>query len=201
MRKSWNGSLAVIGQFSLTTAQLSACLSGSCWFHAMFRIYIHTAMLPVRGKTRQHCCAQRGLNKMILKIFRNIAFVSRTQNLRRTQMLRAWQNDSTFVKHDHVTPRNIAAKMCPRFCRPLTFSEKGCFQLQPKMSQMEETQLWARSHRLRKFDMPPSLRKGQCRKQVFNLLSPSCFPTETEERNNVIRGPCCIFWCCHTVPL
>ena len=32
-------------------------------------------------------------------------------------MLRAWQNESTFGKHDHVS--NVAATMCPRFAGPL----------------------------------------------------------------------------------
>ena len=68
------------------------------------------AMLPVRGKTRQLCCTPRGSTQgMFLKI---LIYVSKmTQNLCRTQMLRAWQNESTFVKHDHAG--NVSATMCP----------------------------------------------------------------------------------------
>ena len=32
-------------------------------------------------------------------------------------MLRTWQNESTFGKHDHVS--NVAATMCPRFAGAL----------------------------------------------------------------------------------
>ena len=74
------------------------------------------AVLLVRGKTWQNVVARRADTRN---------FVSRTQNLCQPQMLRAWQNESTFGKHDHVS--NVAAtmgqhcwrdhvsQMCPRF--------------------------------------------------------------------------------------
>ena len=74
-------------------------------------------MLPVRGKPRQHCCASRGHNKCFWR-FSETFFVSRTQNLCRTQMLRAWENEATFGKHDHVS--NVAGRHnVSSFCRPL----------------------------------------------------------------------------------
>ena len=76
-------------------------------------------MLPVRGKTRQHCWAPRGHKKCFWR-FSETFFVSRTQNLCPPQMLRAWQNESTFRKHDHVS--NVAATLCPRFAGPLYYS-------------------------------------------------------------------------------
>ena len=39
-----------------------------------------------------------------------------TQNLCPPQMLRAWQKELTFGKHDHVG--NVVAIMCPRFAGP-----------------------------------------------------------------------------------
>ena len=81
------------------------------------------AMLPVHGKTRQLCCTPRGSTQgMFLKI---LIYVSKmTQNLCRTQMLRAWQNESTFVKHDHVG--NVSATMCPRLAGPLSNLSSTC---------------------------------------------------------------------------
>ena len=76
-------------------------------------------MLPVRGKTWQHCWAPRGHKKCFWR-FSETFFVSRTQNLCPPQMLRAWQNESTFGKHDHVS--NVAATLCPRFAGPLYYS-------------------------------------------------------------------------------
>ena len=76
-------------------------------------------MLPVRGKTRQHCCAPRGHKKCFWR-FSETFFVSRTQNVCRTKMLRARQNESTFEKHDHVS--NVAAPKCPRFAGALVLS-------------------------------------------------------------------------------
>ena len=54
--------------------------------------------------------------EMFLKIFRNIFCVQDTKFVS-AQMLRAWQNEDTFGKHDHVS--NVAATMCPRFAGPL----------------------------------------------------------------------------------
>ena len=76
-------------------------------------------MLPARGKTRQHCCA--GHKKCFWR-FSEAFYVSRTQNLCRTQMLRAWQKESTFGKHDHVS--NVAATMCPRFAGALLLMDE-----------------------------------------------------------------------------
>ena len=39
------------------------------------------------------------------------------------QMLRAWQNESTFEKHYHVS--DVAATMCPRFAGPLDWGEQN----------------------------------------------------------------------------
>ena len=50
------------------------------------------AILPVCGKPRQHCCTPRGHKKCFWR-FPETSFVSRTQNLCRAQMLRAWQNE------------------------------------------------------------------------------------------------------------
>ena len=72
------------------------------------------AMLPARGKTRQHCSAPRGHNNVSEEFQKH---VSRIQNVCRTQMLRAWQNEDISGKHDHVS--NVAAKMCPRFAGAL----------------------------------------------------------------------------------
>ena len=70
------------------------------------------AMLPASGKMRQHCCAPRGHNKCFWR-FSETLYVSRTQKLCRTQMLHAWQNESTFGVNDHVS--NVATTMCPCF--------------------------------------------------------------------------------------
>ena len=74
------------------------------------------AMLPVLGKTWQHCCAPRRHKPCIWR-FSETFCMSRTQNLCPPQMLRAWQNESTFGKHYHVG--TLAATMCHSFCRPL----------------------------------------------------------------------------------
>ena len=99
--------------------------------------YMHDSLVKVLGpgKTRTHCggnivscdVARPWQNEatllraartqeMFLKTPETF-FVSRTQTLCRTQMLRAWQNEDTFGKHDHVS--NVAATMCPRFASPL----------------------------------------------------------------------------------
>ena len=54
---------------------------------------------------------------MFLKIFRDNFCVQDTKFVSATQFVRAWQNESTFGKHDHVS--NVAATMCPRFAGPL----------------------------------------------------------------------------------
>ena len=74
------------------------------------------AMLPVLGKTWKHCCAPSGHKKYIWR-FSKTFYVSRTQNLCPPQMMRARRNEDTFGQHNHVS--NVAAKMCPRFCRSL----------------------------------------------------------------------------------
>ena len=53
--------------------------------------------------------------EMFLDIFRNI--------LCPPLMLRAWQNESAFWKHDHVS--NVAATMCPRFGGPYQDNRKS----------------------------------------------------------------------------
>ena len=63
------------------------------------------AMLPVRGKTRQHCCAPRDFWKRFLCL---------------QQMLRTWQNESIFGKHDPVS--NVAATMCAPYPTRMLFS-------------------------------------------------------------------------------
>ena len=82
-----------------------------------------SAFCSVRpGKTRTHCggnivscdVAHPWQNVATLlraartqPLFAETFDVSRTQNLCPPQMLRAWQNESTFEKHDHVS--NVAA--------------------------------------------------------------------------------------------
>ena len=60
------------------------------------------AMLPARGKTRQHCCAPRGHHKCFRR-FSEMFFVSDT-------------NVAHVAKHDGVS--NVATTMCPRFASP-----------------------------------------------------------------------------------
>ena len=72
------------------------------------------AMLPVRGKTWQHCCAPPGHKEKCFWRFSETFFVSATN------VARVAKRVSTFRKHDHVS--DVAATMCPRFAGPLTLS-------------------------------------------------------------------------------
>ena len=50
--------------------------------------------------------------------FQEISHVSRTQNMCATQMLRTWQNKSTFGKHDQIS--NVCCHNVSSFCQGLT---------------------------------------------------------------------------------
>ena len=54
---------------------------------------------------------------------RDISDDFQKHSLCRTQMLREWQNESTFGAHDHLS--NVAATMCPRFVGPLLSTARG----------------------------------------------------------------------------
>ena len=63
---------------------------------ALWRLHcvLRIAMLCIRCKTRKHCCAPRGHETCFWRSLRNIFCPP--------QMLRAWQNESIFRKHDLV---------------------------------------------------------------------------------------------------
>ena len=91
------------------------------------------------GKTKTHCggnfvpcdvarpcktpatfVARRAYAIIVSEIFQNHFFVCRKQHLCPPQMLREWQNELTFGKHDHV--RQSCRHNVSSFCRDLTLS-------------------------------------------------------------------------------
>ena len=87
-----------------------------------------STMLPLRGNTRQPCCAPPG-HKKCLKVSGTI-FGSGTKNLCPPQMVRAWQNKSTFGKH----ARHTVSSFC-RYISINTFTPKtDQFQISPAAS-------------------------------------------------------------------
>ena len=100
-----------------------------------FRSFNSATLRPWQNEDtlwRQHCVlrccpsvAKRGnivvrrADKKFFWRFSETFFVSKTQNLCQTRMLRAWQNEDTFGKHDYVS--SVAATMCPSFCLPLSW--------------------------------------------------------------------------------
>ena len=90
-------------------------------------------------------CAPR-TQEMFLKIFRNI-FLCPEHKICVRKMLRAWQNESTFEKHDHVS--NVVATKCPRFAgllcsMPLCATEAHTIDM-PSASQINSLRLKLRA--------------------------------------------------------